>query len=183
MVDSTVLGNPDHMLSENENMGSTSEEEQSDDDNCDVDDGDKNEYDKRQFHPRKQKRMVRSIHTSLDENNYELIEMSKVEKEEIAVVLEKEKKFAANSMTLTTEQPPKRVRQSPQNIIKNPAGVKPEYREKIEPLDAWSVFVNDDMIQMIVTWTNQSIKQSLPNANNQHQIKMLSICMKPMKEK
>ena len=64
-------------------------------------------------------------------------------------------------MTWTTEQPPQRVRQGPQNIIKNPAGVKPEYRIKIEPLDAWPVFVNDDMIQMIVTWTNQSIKQSL----------------------
>ena len=64
-------------------------------------------------------------------------------------------------MTWRTEQPQHRVQQGPQNIIKNPAGVKPEYREKIEPLDAWSVFVNDDMIQMIVTWTNQSIKQSL----------------------
>ena len=136
VVDSTVFGNPDHMLSENENEDLTSEEEQSDDNNCDVNDGNKNEYDKRQFHPRKQKRMVRSIHTSLDENNYELIEMSKVEKEEVAVVLEKKKKFATNSMTWTTEQPPQRVRQGPQNIIKNPAGVKPEYREKIEPLDA-----------------------------------------------
>ena len=160
----------------------TSEEGQSDDDDCDVDDGDKNEYDKRQFHLRKQKRMVRSIHTSLDENNYELIDMIKVEKEVVVVVLEK-KKVVTNLMTWTTEQPPQRVRQGPQNIIKNPAGVKPEYREKIEPLDAWSVFVNDDMIQMIVTWTNQSIRQSLPNANNQHQIKVFSICMKPMKEK
>ena len=49
----------------------------------------------------------------------------------------------------------------PIKIIKNPAGVKPEHPEKIELLDASSVFVNNDMIQMIVTWTNQSIKQSL----------------------
>ena len=70
----------------------TSEEEQSEDDDCDVDDGNKNEYDKRQFHPRKQKRMVRSMHTYLDENNYELIDMSEAEKEEVVVVLEKEEK-------------------------------------------------------------------------------------------
>ena len=93
VVDSTMFGNPDDMLSENENKDLTSEEEQSDDDDyCDVDGGDRNEYDKRQFHPRKQKRMVRSIHTSLDENNYKLIDMSKVEKEKVVVVLEKEKK-------------------------------------------------------------------------------------------
>ena len=162
VVDSTMFGNPDDMLSENESEDLTSEEEQSnDDDDCDVDNGHKNVYEKRQFHPRKQKRMVCSIHTSFDENNYKLIEMSKVEKEEVVVVLEKKRKVVTNSMTWTTEQPPQRVRQGPQNIIKNPAGVKPEYREKIEPLDAWSVFVNDDMIQMIVTWTHESIKQSL----------------------
>ena len=61
-------------------------------------------------------------------------------------------------MTWTTEQPTQRVRQGQKNIIKNPAGEKPEYCEKTEPFDALSVFVNDDMIQMIVTWTNQSIK-------------------------
>ena len=102
-----------------------------------------------------------SIHTSLDENNYEVIDMSKVEKEEVIVVLEKNKKAVTNSMTWRTEQPPQRVRQGPQNIIKYPAGIKPEYRETIEPLDSWSLFGNDDMIQMIVIWTNQSIKQSL----------------------
>ena len=56
-----------------------------------------------------QNRMVRSIHTSLDENNYELIDMSKLEKEEAVVVLEKKKNVVANSMTWTTEQPPQRV--------------------------------------------------------------------------
>ena len=69
VVDSTMFGNPDYILSENENQDLTSEEEQRDDDDCAVDDGDKYEYGKRQLHPRKQKRMVRSIHTSLDENN------------------------------------------------------------------------------------------------------------------
>ena len=63
-------------------------------------------------------------------------------------------------MTWTTEQPPQIIWQGPENI-KNPASAKPEYCEKIDPLHPWSVFVNDNMIQMIVTWTNQSIKQSL----------------------
>ena len=81
-----MFGNNDGMLSENENEDLTSEKEESDDDDCDLDNGDKNKYDKRQFHPRKQRRMVRSIHTSLNENNYKLIDMSKVEKEEVVVV-------------------------------------------------------------------------------------------------
>ena len=88
-----------------------------------MDNGNKNEYDKRRFHPRKQKRMVRSIQICLDENNYELIDMCKVEKEEVVVVLEKKKKFVTNSMIWATEQPPQRVRKAPQNI-KNPAVVK-----------------------------------------------------------
>ena len=53
--------------------------------------------------------MVRNIHTSLDENNYELIDMSKVEKKEVVVVLEKNKKVVTNSVTWTTKQPPQRV--------------------------------------------------------------------------
>ena len=53
--------------------------------------------------------MIRSIHTSLDENNYELIDMSKLEKEEAVVVLEKKKNVVANSMTWITEQPLQRV--------------------------------------------------------------------------
>ena len=55
VIDSTMFGNPDDMLLENENEDLTSKEEQSDDDDCDVDDGDEIEYDKRQFHPRKPK--------------------------------------------------------------------------------------------------------------------------------
>ena len=70
--------------------------------------------------------MVRSIHTSLDQNNYKLIDMSKVEKEKVDVVLEKKEKVVTNSMTWRTEQPPQRVWKGPQNIIKNPAGVKLE---------------------------------------------------------
>ena len=54
--------------------------------------------------------MVRSIHNSLDENNYELIDMSKVEKEEVVVVLEKKKNVVTNSMTWTTEQSPEESR-------------------------------------------------------------------------
>ena len=49
MVDSTMFGNPDDMLSENENEDLTSEEEQSDDGDCVVDDGDEIEYDKDNF--------------------------------------------------------------------------------------------------------------------------------------
>ena len=70
--------------------------------------------------------MVGGIHTSLGQNTYRLIDMSKVDKEEVVVVLEKKEKVVTNSMTWRTEQPPQRVWQGPQNIVKNPAGVKLE---------------------------------------------------------
>ena len=69
--------------------------------------------------------MVGGIHTSLDQNTYRLIDMSKVDKEEVVVVLEKEK-VITNSMTWRTEQPAQTVWQGPQDILKNPAGVKLE---------------------------------------------------------
>ena len=109
VVDSTMFGNPGDILSENENEDLTSQEGQSDYDEFDVDNGNKNEYEKRRFHPKKQKRMVRSTQICLDESNYELIDMCKVEKEEVVVVLEKKKKFVTNSMIWATEQPPQRV--------------------------------------------------------------------------
>ena len=49
VVDSTMFGNPEDMLLENEDEDLTSEEEQSDNDDCDVDDGDKNDYEKDNF--------------------------------------------------------------------------------------------------------------------------------------
>ena len=48
VIDSTMFGNPNDMLLENEDEDLTSEEEQSDND-YDVDDGDKNEYEKDNF--------------------------------------------------------------------------------------------------------------------------------------
>ena len=68
--------------------------------------------------------MVRSFQICLDENNYELIDMCKVGKEELVRVLEKKKKFVTNSMIWATEQPPQRVQKASQNITKNPAFVK-----------------------------------------------------------
>ena len=41
--------------------------------------------------------------------------MSKVEKKEVVVVLEKNNKTVTNSMTWTTEQPPQRVQQGPKH--------------------------------------------------------------------
>ena len=49
VVDSTMFGNPEDMLLENEDEDLTSEEEQIDNDDCDVDDGDKNDYEKDNF--------------------------------------------------------------------------------------------------------------------------------------
>ena len=85
-------------------------------------------------------------------------------------------------MTWTTEQPPQIIWQGPENI-KNPASAKPEYCEKIDPLHPWSVFVNENMIQMIVTWTNQSIKQSLSKCKQSASDKNVAHLSETMKEK
>ena len=115
----------------------------------------------RQFHRKKNKYLVRSVDTSLDENNYDRIDITSVEEKEIDVPLEKKEKQVTKEITWTTKKPMQNIRQGPQNIVPNRPGVKPEYRDKVEPLVAWSTFIDDDIIQLIVTYTNQSINESL----------------------
>ena len=140
------------MFPENENDDLTSDDEQSETDEMET-----AENSDRQFHRRKNKYLVCSIDTSLDENNYDMIDIANVEEKEIDVPLEKKGKQVTKKITWTTKKP----NIVPQNIVPNISGVKPEYRGKVEPLDAWSTFIDDDIIQLIVAYTNQSINESI----------------------
>ena len=89
------------------------------------------------------------------------IEIANVEQKEIDVPLEENGKQVKTKITWTTKKPTQNICQGPQNIVRNRTGVKPEYRGKVEPLDAWSRFIDDDIIQFIVTYANQSINESI----------------------
>ena len=79
------------MLPENENDDLTSDNEQSETDEMET-----AENSDRQFHRRKNKYLVCSIDTSLDENNYDMIDIANVEEKEIDVPLEKKGSHTKN---------------------------------------------------------------------------------------
>ena len=148
----------DDKLSENEDEPLTSEsEEESGDEVPDDIEPVRN----REFHGRKQKYAVSSIETSLDESNYNMTDYDDIEVEEIEVPLEKKKQTVTKKITWTTEKPNQRIRQNQQNVIPNRPGVKPIFRDIVDPLLAWSSFIDDNIIQTIVTYTNQSINESI----------------------
>lgn len=157
----------DEQISENEDEPLTSGDEllESDDELADSDGAADEAEDvpsrNRQFHRRKKKYAVSSIATSLDEENYDITDYRNVDVKEIEVPIEKKGKKVTKKITWTTEKPNQGVRQNQQNVIPNRPGVKPEYRDIVDPLSAWSIFIDDKMIQLIVTYTNQSINESI----------------------
>ena len=90
-----------------------------------------------------------------------MIDIANVEEKEPDVPLEKKGKQVTRKIIWTTKKPAQKIRQGPQNIVPNRPGVKSEYRGKVQPLDAWSTFIDEDIIQLIVTYTNQSINESI----------------------
>ena len=44
---------------------------------------------------------------------------------------------------------------------RNKPGAKPEFRGNVDPLLAWATFIDENTIQMIVTYANQSINESI----------------------
>lgn len=161
-LDNTIFGVQGDKLTDNESEELTSDEELSD---VDVSENFGNVN--RQFHRRRNVYAVSSIDTSLDESNYDLIDMNNVGIEEIEVPLEKRGKNVTKKITWTTAKPIQNVRQGPQNIIPNAPGVKPEFRQNTDPHDAWCTFIDDDIIQIMVTYTNQSINESIARSNQQ----------------
>ena len=110
----TLYGAQTEMLPENENGDLTSEDEQSETDEMET-----AENSDRQFHRRKNKYLVCSIDTSLDENNYDMIDIANMEEKAIDVPLEKKGKQVTKKITWTTKKPTQNIRQGPQNIVPN----------------------------------------------------------------
>ena len=96
----TVYGGRTEMLSENENDDLTSDNEQRE-----IDEMETVENSDRQFHRRKNKYLVCSIDTSLDENNYNMIDIANVEEKEIDVLLERKGKQVTKKITWATKNP------------------------------------------------------------------------------
>lgn len=75
--------------------------------------------------------------------------------------------------TQTATKPKQNICQAPQSIIPNRPGINHEFRGIIDPLLAWAMFIEENIIQIIVTYANQSINKSIrPSKENKESDKL-----------
>jgi hypothetical protein len=61
--------------------------------------------------------------------------------------------------------PPKRSRISPENVMTKPAGLSEEAKAAVTEGDLWSLFFTEEILDEIVTWTNQKIEDRCRQKN------------------
>ena len=174
-----MYGETNDKLSENEDEALTSEDEQSDDGDAEADEPVAN----KKFHRRHKKYAISSIATSIDEISYDMIDFDNVKAKEVDVPLEKKGQTITKKITWTTPKPKQIIRLAPQNIIPNTPGVKPEFRGTVDPFLAWATFIDENMMQMIVSYTNQSINESIRHSKQKNRAINCTILSKPTKER
>ncbi|XP_026331127.1 piggyBac transposable element-derived protein 4-like [Hyposmocoma kahamanoa] len=87
--------------------------------------------------------------------------------------------FGKNRFRWSSEPPHYRSRTLQHNIVLEKEGVKPEYRTAINasstPLDIWSKFFTDDILNKIVQHTNQKIREIRPKYNKQTNVQDIDL--------
>ena len=76
-------------------------------------------------------------------------------------------KKETKKITWTTAKSTQNIRESPQNIIPNRSNPKPEFCQIVDLIEAWCTFIHDDIIQVIVTCVNNSIKENIDRSRQQ----------------
>ena len=135
----------------------TSEEELSDVEEANVVNVAQNQ---RTYHRRKNLYDVRSIETSFDENNYDVLDLDNEDIHEIVVPLEKRGK-RGNKTNYLDQWPASSEYETRWTEHPNPPGVKPKFTDATDIYDCWSIYIDDNILQIIVTYTNQSIRESI----------------------
>ena len=111
------------------------------------------------FNPRgRPKKMVTTLDKTLDENNYDMLDLNSLAKKECEVFMQTGKrKNEGKTIIWSNSQPSTAGRQNTANIISGNTGVKTEYRSILDPRKAWELFFTPDMLSVIVMCTNIKI--------------------------
>ncbi len=64
-----------------------------------------------------------------------------------------------------TTKAPQRARVSPENIMTKPAALSEEAKAAVTEEDLWSLFFSQQILDEIVTWTNQKIEARILEKN------------------
>ena len=108
------------------------------------------------------KRPVRSVDTSLDEHNYDLLDPNKIKKESYTSTLQKKTKSTKEiNVSWTSEKPTNSGRQSAENIIKTKGGPINGSNSATSHQEAWRLFMTDEMLEKLVEYTNYQINKTI----------------------
>ena len=102
-------------------------------------------------------RLVNDVDSSLSPENYDAVELPS---SRYGVVIQKKTKtMSENKIVWTSVQPDKRQpgRQGSENIIRHASGPNFFSRASSTPLEAWELFISDDMLNSVVLHTNKKI--------------------------
>ena len=103
------------------------------------------------------KNFVQSFDESLDEKNYNLWNPSVSYKKSYSCTLEKETSFTPSKVIVWTNEKPKNIAKYNKNKLKTKAGPINGSNLATTHFDAWKLFMTDEMLEHIVSCTNQHI--------------------------
>jgi len=103
------------------------------------------------------KKLIHSIDSALDSNNYNQLDISNIQKETYDVVITKPSARSSGDKIAWTNEPPLcSGRQSAINVISGPVGVCAEAKTLKNPREVWELFFSADILSL-VEMTNKKI--------------------------
>ena len=107
------------------------------------------------------KKFINSIDSALNPNNYNILDLSDIEKKQFKVVLEKQSSKSLGHIITWTNDPPASCggRLTVRNVISGPVGVRNEAKQCKTPIAAWELFFSANILSHIVKMTNKKISK------------------------
>ena len=107
-------------------------------------------------------RLVHSIDSALDENNYDALQLPRKKHILRSKAVDKENKIEYK-LKFSNQPPLPEGRQASQDILRNKPGVKGSAKNAKTPKDAFDLFFIDEICKKIVFYTNKHIEKTLSN--------------------
>ena len=113
------------------------------------------------------KKFINSIDSALNPDNYNILDLSDIEKKQFKVVLEKQSSKSLGHNITWTNDPPASYsgRLTARNIISGPVGVRNEAKQCKTPIAAWELFFSANILSHIVEMTNKKISSVRSSLN------------------
>ena len=107
-------------------------------------------------------RLVNSLNSSLEKENYQFVG-TPTEVIEYDVIMKGTHIQEEQKISWTNKRRPQVGRRSQENLIWTKGGVKDQFKGITDPVEAWKLFLDDDLLDKIVECTNKSLDKRIEN--------------------